>query len=352
MPHFKTIANVWVLRPVVVLLSLQFLIAMDSYGQDAQSSQIYSMPMHLNPAYTGSSEFSSAYFNYRIQYPEITYPYISSRFAVDYSFHKIPSGVGLIMTYDKTGPGDLTKTKIGGLYSYYFNINRDWELRTGVSASAVFQSTNFSNYIFGDQISANGTFQGSSLENLSGKETIIYPDINLGALLHNEAAWIGLAVDHITEPDQGFIEGTDSRLPRKYSIHGGYKFGFINANGRVQKGLKEFSITPMALFWMQSAFKRLELGAHFVYEPLMVGFWYRGIPIGTNPAGTLNQDALVFLLGFYTHGFTIGYSYDYLISSLGQAPGGAHEITLTVDFGFYTLGKKSSYQRRLPNPKL
>ncbi len=319
-------------------------------AQDSEASQIYSVPMHLNPAFTGSSDFSSAYLNYRIQYPEINYPFVSARFAIDYSFHKIPSGVGLIMSYDRSGPGDLRKTSVGALYSYYFNINRDWEVRAGAKAEAVFQSTNFSNYIFGDQISANGTYQGTSQEGLSGSETIIYPDFQLGAVMHNDAAWFGIAVDHIAQPNQSFMDG-DSRLPRKYSLHAGYRFGFINANGRVQKGLKEFSITPMALLWMQSSFKRLAHGAEFVYEPLMVGFWYRGLPLGTNPAGTGNQDALVFLLGFYTQGFTIGYSYDYTISTLARNSGGAHEISVAVDFGFYTMGKKSSYRKRWPNPR-
>jgi type IX secretion system PorP/SprF family membrane protein len=343
------------LRKVIKILtgtSIFMLISfLEIMAQDAQSSQLYSMPMHLNPAYTGSSEFSNAYFNSRIQYPEISYPFTSMRFAIDYSFYKIPSGVGLIMSREKTGAGNLSKTSIGGLYSYYFKVNRDWELRTGVKAAAIFQNTDFGNYIFGDQISDNGSFQGSSQENLSNGESIIYPDIQLGALIQNDAAWFGISVDHITEPDQSYFSG-ESKLPRNYSIHGGYKFGFINANGRVLKQLKEFSITPMALFWMQGAFKRLELGTHFVYEPLMIGFWYRGIPIGNNEAGFLNQDAVVFLLGFYTSSFTLGYSYDYTISPLGTSAGGAHEITFSIDFGFYAMGTKKSYRKRWPNPRL
>ncbi len=331
---------------ILLLLTLT-----DGIAQDAQSSQMYSMPMHLNPAYTGSSDFSNAYFNSRIQYPEIAYPYTSIRFAADYSLYKIPSGVGLIMSHEKTGPGNLSKTSIGALYSYFFKVNKDWELRTGIRASAVFQKTAFANYIFGDQISSNGSFLGSSQEDLSVGESIIYPDIQLGALIQNEAAWFGIAVDHITEPDQSFFEG-ESKLPRHYSVHAGYKFGFINANGRILKQLKEFSITPMALFWAQGRFKRLELGTHFVYEPLMLGFWYRGIPIGNNEAGYLNQDALVFLVGFYTSSFTIGYSYDFIISPLGPSAGGAHEITFKIDFGFYAMGSKKSYRKRWPNPRL
>ncbi len=338
-------------RNGTILLLLSLLTFQQTFAQDAQSSQIYSMPMHLNPALTGNEEFSSGYFNYRIQYPEATHPYYSMRFAADYAFAKKPMGVGVIMSHDRSGPGNLSRTWIGGLYSYRMKINKEWRLRTGVNASAVFQSSNFDNYIFGDQISDNGNFIGASQENLSGKETIIYPDVHLGAYAHNGAAWFGLTVEHITQPNQSFMDG-DSRLPRKYSVQAGYKFGFINANGRVLKQLKEFSITPMLLYWMQSSFRRLELGAHFVYEPIMLGFWYRGIPIGKNEFGYLNQDALVFLFGVYTRDIQFGYSYDYLISPLGQAPGGAHEITLKINFGFYRMGLRSNYNKRIPNPRL
>ena len=258
-------------------------------GQDAQSSHSYWLPMHLNPSLTGTSELSLGYFNYRIQYPEIAYPYISSRFAIDYAMHQVPSAIGFIVTSERSGAGNLNRTDIGATYAYFFNVNKEWEIRTGVKASAVFQSTQFSQYLFGDQISSDGTFSGNTSENLSAGENLLYPDFSLGALAHNNAAFFGLAVDHITTPNQSFFGG-DSRLPRKYTFHGGYKFSYINANGRIMKGLKEFSITPMGLFQIQGPAKKLELGLELLYEPILIGFWYRGIPIGNNQAGFFNQE--------------------------------------------------------------
>jgi hypothetical protein len=45
-----------------------------------------------------------------------------------------------------------------------------------------------------------------------------------------------------------------------------------------------------------------------------------------------NHESLVFLAGFRQDKFSIGYSYDLTISTLGASSGGAHEISLSYIF--------------------
>ena len=67
-------------------------------------------------------------------------------------------------------------------------------------------------------------------------------------------------------------------------------------------------------------------------DPVHVGVWYRGIPIGQNVAGNTSRDAIVFIIGLQFSNFELGYSYDFTISELGVNSGGAHEISIVYRF--------------------
>jgi hypothetical protein len=63
--------------------------------------------------------------------------------------------------------------------------------------------------------------------------------------------------------------------------------------------------------------------------PLVIGIWYRGIPVFKELA---SNDALAFLLGFKIDQVSVGYSYDLTISKLTGLTGGTHEISLNYFF--------------------
>jgi hypothetical protein len=62
-------------------------------------------------------------------------------------------------------------------------------------------------------------------------------------------------------------------------------------------------------------------------EPLVIGAWYRGIPFKKYEQNINNHESLVFLAGFRQDKFSIGYSYDLTISTLGASSGGARDFT-------------------------
>ena len=93
----------------------------------------------------------------------------------------------------------------------------------------------------------------------------------------------------------------------------------------------------------------MDVGAYFTLPPLIVGLWYRGLPIKQTD-GIANSDALIFMVGVESKRATFGYSFDYTISDLGIGTGGAHEISITYNFSAGDPSKPSAEIRRLRCP--
>lgn len=125
---------------------------------------------------------------------------------------------------------------------------------------------------------------------------------------------------------------TGDCLPRKLSVSGGLKIPLENPYTNAANVDKEFSLSPAFLYKRQGKFDQLDLGFYATYSALTAGLWYRGIPIKKPNITRTNHDAIVFLLGYRQDNFSIGYSYDITISSLGFATGGSHEISIAYQF--------------------
>jgi hypothetical protein len=68
------------------------------------------------------------------------------------------------------------------------------------------------------------------------------------------------------------------------------------------------------------------------------------LPIKKYTEGINNHDAVVFLVGYRQENFSIGYSFDATISSLGTASGGSHEVSISYIFDVYR-DKRPNYKR-------
>ena len=89
------------------------------------------------------------------------------------------------------------------------------------------------------------------------------------------------------------------------------------------------SLSPSFLFKIQDEYSQLDLGLYWYQMPLVIGIWYRGIPLFKE---LKSNDALAFLIGFKMDQISIGYSYDLTISQLVGFTGGAHEISVNYQF--------------------
>ena len=71
------------------------------FSQDLQFSQLYSMPMYLNPAYAGNTETNRFALKYRNEWPGISKAYNTMAAAYDYNAVGLNSGFGLMYLRDQ-----------------------------------------------------------------------------------------------------------------------------------------------------------------------------------------------------------------------------------------------------------
>ncbi len=314
-------------------------------AQDPQFSQYYAAPLYLNPGLVGINQKGRAGINYRSQWPNIDASFETFSAYMDYHFEDYYSSVGVLFTSDREGLVGLRSTTIGLQYAYQLNLNDDWIFRPGVQFSYYFRDINFDKLTFGDQFNNTGIINPSTAEKFNTGLNARFFDLSFGGILYNPSVWFGVAIHHITEPNQSIVDG-NSPLPRRVSFHGGYRIPLrpeINTNAR------DHSITPTFNYRLQGDFDQLDVGAYFTLEPLLLGLWYRGLPIKSLD-GISNNEAIILMIGLEKNRTTFGYSFDYTLSSLGIGTGGAHEISIAYTFSLADPRKPSRDVRQLKCP--
>jgi len=298
----------------------------NSKAEDPQFSQFYSIPMYLNPAFTGNTIQMRFGANYRKQWAGIPGAFTTYSIAFDHFISKYNSGVGLMVMHDKAGSGGLRFTNIGGLYSFKMALTRKLFLSTGVRASYVSRALNLSDLTFYDQYVREDP--NSSVETLV-KSQVSYFDLTAGAILYSQQFWFGVAFDHLTTPNQSLI-GISSKLPIKYSAHAGVKVPV----DKDAKGNSDGIVTIAANYKAQQDWDQLDIGAFLNYQTFVIGLWYRGIPaLKAYKPGYSNNDAIILSAGYMIQDFlSLGYSYDITISKLGVGSRGAHELSIIYEY--------------------
>ena len=338
----QRIRNDGIKLTIIALLVIQYGILI---AQDPQFSQFYAAPSYLNPAFTGNTIQGRFAGIYRKQWPKIPGAFTSQAFSYDHNFVEKNSGLGLVAITDKAGSAALKYTSLGLAYAYNINISRYIATKFGLRASRIWRNIDAGNLIFADQLIQN---QSSSRQTINIQENN-YWDFATGWVIYGRTFWFGAATDHINRPNQSLIGG-DVKLPIKYTIHGGMTFD-VTKNS---KGKSTSTYTITSIYKGQQNWDQLDIGWYFHVKPVIIGMWYRGLPIKVNPGKDavvrrINQDALTFMLGLkYENYLHIGYSYDATISKLAGSSGGAHEIAIIYEYS--TKKKKLTHRRRFLIP--
>lgn len=264
-------------------------------------------------------------------------------FSYDYNMINLNSGIGLRFLRDKAGSGALRFTSVAAVYAYRFKLSRKLGIRLGVDAAFVQRHVDFSKLTFTDQLLRGGST--GTVEQLPYQRKT-YFDITSGGLFYGKKFWIGYSGHHLNSPNESLL-GLNSRVPIMHTVHGGY-----NIRVNKQNRLQHQSITASFYFKHQYNFDQLDLGLYYTYEPVIFGIWYRGLIVlkRYNPQ-YLNQDALIFMVGYERWGFRLGYSYDVTISRLVPNGGGSHEIALIYEFATQERKKKTASRLNVPCAK-
>jgi len=326
-------------------LLLGVLLAFVCSGQDPQFSRFYSNSLYLAPSFAGSTGQNRIAASYRNQWPSISKGYETYTASFDHDFSKLNSGVGILFLSDAAGSGNLTTTNIGILYSYDFRVRNTLHLRPGIQFLYTERSIDFNKLLWGDQMSAVGNSPTSG-------EVVSYNkvgdlDFDVSGLVYNESFWMGAAADHLLHPneslyDQKYSDNNAALVPLKVQVFGGLRL-------IVKEHLLRPTPTVLQLAFLyknQAGSNQLDLGFYWNYDPLVLGIWYRGIPIMEH--NSIN-DAVILLVGYKTREFNIGYSYDFTTSHLITNSGGAHEISVSYTFSSPEHKKRS--KKMVPCPE-
>jgi type IX secretion system PorP/SprF family membrane protein len=249
------------------------------------------------------------------------------------------SGIGVLATYDVAGSGNLSTTNIGLLYSYDFNINREWHIRPGVNFKFYYLGLDIAKLVFNSQITGSGTTPSITPPPFDNVADV---DFATSALVYNDRIWAGITLDHLLVPKTSFY-GDDAYVPVKLNLYGGMQ---IIKQTRLRQKLQEVMSVAFN-FQKQAKYYQSDIGLYYYKDPLIFGLWYRGIPLMTSQAG----DAIIGLIGIKTSTVHIGYSYDFTISNLISSTGGAHELSLIYEFNNLSVGQRNKRIRAIPCPE-
>jgi type IX secretion system PorP/SprF family membrane protein len=321
----------------IILLFLFFISTFSVFSQDSQFSQFYASPLYLAPSFAGSTDGDRLSVSYRNQWPSIPNSFQTFSFSYDHYYPKLKSGLGLLILRDQAGSGFLSTTNIGVVYSYNIAFKNKWSVRPGINFMYTQRNLDFDKLIFGDDLYNENTDGSIEIPTLEKKSDI---DASISVLTYNKDFWFGITMDHVLKPNRS-LTGDVSQDPFKYTFFGGAKFSIFERYNL----LSGQSISPSFLFKWQDEYTQLDLGLYWYQMPLVVGIWYRGIPVFKE---LTSNDAIAFLLGVKLDQLSIGYSYDLTISKLVGYTGGAHEIS--VNYLFNQGVTQRSKRRALPCP--
>jgi type IX secretion system PorP/SprF family membrane protein len=320
---------------------LCLLVIAKAAAQDPQFSQYYAAPLYLNPGFTGITPQQRLVLNHRVQWPNL--PQAFSTYAISYDIFvdELRSGFGFIATTDRMGSAGWRTTTFNGLYSYKVKITENFVFSPGLSFGYGINGIDRNKLSLGDGLEFDGASIDPELNKLSNQA---YFDFGSGFILYSRNLWLGAAFQHMTQPNLSVL-GDVSRLPMKTSIHGGAKLSLYNGPRTLAK---VSYLTPSFIFRTQGkSFNQLDLGINYHIDPVSVGVWYRGKPFQKTVINSIAQDAIILSLGMYFKNLTIGYSYDFTISELQTAAGGAHEISIIYEFVAKPLNRSVKRKYRL-----
>lgn len=310
------------------------------YAQDPQFSQYYQAPLYLNPGFTGITTQQRVAINHRIQWPNLPQAFATYSASYDIWVDELSSGFGFLATTDKMGSAGWRTTTFGLNYSYKVRLNEKIVFSPGLYFGYGINGLDRSKLKLGDGLEFNGISLDPDLQRLGNQQ---YFDFGSGFLFYSKSLWVGAAFTHMNQPNLSILN-TTSRLPMKTTIHGGARIPLYNGPRTFNK---VSYLTPSFIYRTQGPISQMDVGMNYHIDPVSIGVWYRGKPFQKNVIGTVNQDALIFNLGLYLKNLTIGYSYDFSVSGLSAASGGAHEISMVYEFVAKPLHRGVKKRNRL-----
>jgi type IX secretion system PorP/SprF family membrane protein len=320
-------------RPLVASLCffIGLVTAVRTHAQDVEFTQFVFNPIHLNPGLAGSSGGPRFILNYRSQWPAFDKAFVTYTASYDQHISAIRSGIGVQLISDNQANGLFKQTGAAASYNYLLRATETVGLRLGLRGGFMQSRIQWEDLLFYDQFDLTTAqpvdVTGEELPSFTKKATF---DIGAGALLYGRRAYAGISVKHINQPNLTLYESRRSALPMRF-------LGNIGAEIRTKRKGRTY-ISPNLMYARQGTFNQIQ-GHLLVYRgPVILGMGMRH--------ASQNTDALMFYVGLKQGIFRTVYSYDNTFSNIRGKTGGAHELSISLNF---SESRKAAKKRRLQN---
>ncbi len=311
----------------IIIVAIMVVASGSLVAQDPQFSQYYQAPLYLNPGFTGITQQQRAVINHRVQWPNLPQAFATYAASYDIFVEELRSGFGFLFTNDIMGSAGWRTTTVGFLYSYKIRLAENLVFSPGMYFGYGANGLDRTKLTLGDGLEYGGISLDPEVNRL-GRQS--YFDVGSGFLFYNSSAWLGASFAHMNRPNISILSGED-RIPLKTAVHGGFRLNLTGSGPRA--AARASYLTPSFIYRVQGkSFSQLDLGVNYHVDPVSIGLWYRGKPFERTVINSVAQDALIVQMGMYLNIFTIGYSYDFTVSEMQTASGGAHEISIVVEF--------------------
>jgi type IX secretion system PorP/SprF family membrane protein len=321
-------------------------------GQDVNYTQFTNNPLYFNPAYTGLYTGIRARLSFRDQWPALPYDFKAYHFDADIGSRELPGsgGLGLFLNTDNEGIGFIKNFNLGISVAVRVPFSALAVGQIGIKASWLQKRVNWDDFVFSDALSEK---YGNTLESgfIPPAENVRnMPDFGVGGIIQfgneigNMTGTIGCAVDHLFEPDQSLLQTARAPLPRKWVGHADFIFAIGSTSGMNQVESGALKINPGAIFQSQGGLNCIQAGLNISKYGINLGLWYKGA------FGSYSNSSLAFLAGYgmyISENLDVRFTYNYDMQMYGDlmGTGGAHEVSLILDFdsgGIFGRSSRSS----------
>jgi|GEM_PF-94476 len=349
----RTLGGIWILG--------LFLLHLPLLAQDPHFSQYYAAPLYLNPALMGAERDMAFSMNHRSQWRSLGFPQNTSQFSFVAALAKPNLSrqprycLGLSAFSDVAGEqGSYVAMGATASAAYNLSLNSagSQAISLGIQVGLTQKSLNADQLKWGSQFDPsmgyNPDLPATARQDLY---QTLFPVLNAGLawffnprksrLISDFSAYSGVAFSNLNRPSESFFSESPVRLPILLKLHGG-------ADVALSPSL---ALSPAYLLMQQNGRTQVNLGTYLTYHSagrhsagrgnatqkrvqkytvrpsaasakairLSLGGWYRF------------GDSVIASVGVSQQRFTLGFSYDFNVSTLGQYTGGqgAYELSMT-----------------------
>jgi type IX secretion system PorP/SprF family membrane protein len=333
---------------ILLLLCLTIDVPVAKSQPDMNYTQYFSTPTYYNPAFTGINTGVRARFLFRDQWPTLPMDYKSYFFSADIGDRNLPGsgGIGIQINQDTPGAGLINNFGAALNIGVRIPITSYMVSQLGVKAGIMQRRVNWDALVFADELSPyDGNIYETSFIPPDASKRVV-PDFAVGGILQfinptgNINGNIGFAVDHLFAPDVSFMSTGSSPYPRKWIGHVDLVFttgpGGSSSTAMMSSSADPLKLNVGGLYQSQGGLNSLQVGLNMLKFNVYLGAWYK-----TTMTGVVNN--AVALLAGYRYPFYENmnlkfiYSYDLQISGALNGTGGAHEISIVLEFDGLSL---------------